>query len=93
MDIMVVPFVNQAAIADISPLALAKGKVTVKEVVDDFATQCEPYRSMFEWVQVVKGNCLRIHFPSEDVKEDILAGGLSFRDHPSYLDPQQFFVG
>ena len=35
---MVVPFVNQAAIADISPLTLAKGKVTVKEVVDDFAT-------------------------------------------------------
>ena len=81
-DIMVVPFVNRAASADIPHLALAKGKVTVKEVLDDFANQCEPYRSVFECVQVVKGNCLRIHFPSEDVKEDILAGGLNFRGQP-----------
>ena len=79
---MVVPFSNRAAVATLPALALAKGPATVKEVIDDLAKQCEPYRSVFECVQLVRGRTLRIHFPSADVMEDITSGGLTFRGHP-----------
>ena len=79
---MVVPFSNRASVATLPALALAKGPATVKEVIDDLAKQCEPYRSVFECVQLVRGRTLRIHFPSADVREDITTGGLTFRGHP-----------
>ena len=79
---MVVPFSNRASVATLPALALAKGPATVKEVIDDLAKQCEPYRSVFECVQLVRGRTLRIHFPSTDVMEDITSGGLTFRGHP-----------
>ena len=80
--IMVVPFSNRAAVARLPELALAKGPATVKEVIDDFANQCEPFNSVLECVQLVKGRTLRIHFPNADVREDVISGGLTFRGHP-----------
>ena len=79
---MVVPFSNRAAVATLPALALAKGPATVKEVIDDFANQCQPFSSVLECVQLVKGRTLRIHFPNADVREDITSGGLTFRGHP-----------
>ena len=79
---MVVPFSNRAAVARLPELALAKGPATVKEVIDDFANQCEPFNSVLECVQLVRGRTLRIHFPNVDVREDVTSGGLTFRGHP-----------
>ena len=81
-DIMVVPFSNRAAVPRLPQLALAKGPATVKEVMDDFAKQCEPFKSVLECVQLVRGRTLRIHFPNADVREDVTSGGLTFRGHP-----------
>ena len=79
---MVVPFSNRAAVARIPELALVKGPATVKEVIDDFAKQCQPFSSVLECVQLVRGRTLRIHFPNTYVREDITSGGLTFRGHP-----------
>ena len=80
--IMVVPFSNRAAVVRLPELALAKGPTTVKEVIDDFANQCEPFNSILECVQLVRGRTLRITFPNADVREDVTNGGLTFRGHP-----------
>ena len=80
--IMVVPFSNRAAVVRLPELALAKGPTTVKEVIDDFASQCEPFSSILECVQLVRGRTLRITFPTADVREDVTNGGLTFRGHP-----------
>ena len=79
---MLVPFSNRAAVARLPELALVKGPATVKEVIDDFAKQCQPFSSVLECVQLVRGRTLRIHFPNAEVREDITSGGLTFRGHP-----------
>ena len=80
--IMVVPFSNRAAVVKLPELALAQGPTTVKKVIDDFASQCEPFSSILECVQLVRGRTLRITFPNADVREDVINAGLTFRGHP-----------
>ena len=82
---MVVPFSNRAAVVKLPELALAQGPTTVKEVIDDFASQCEPFSSILECVQLVRGRTLRITFPNADVREDVINAGLTFRGHPLAL--------
>ena len=77
---MGVPYANRTAVASLPTLALASKPATVKEVIADFAQQC-PHESVFESVQLIKGRTLRVVFPSSDVLEDIVAGGLAFRSH------------
>ena len=38
---MVVPFSNRASVATLPELALRQGPASVKEIIDDFAKQCE----------------------------------------------------
>ena len=77
---MGVPFANRTAVASLPTLALALKPATIKEVIGDFAKQC-PHESLLECVQLIKGRTLRVVFPSYDVMEEIISGGLSFRDH------------
>ena len=77
---MVVPYANRAAVATLPTLALAIKPATVKELIADFATQC-PHESVLESVQLIKGRTLRVVFPSSDVMEEIVTGGLAFRSH------------
>ena len=88
---MVVPFSNRAVVATLPTLALASKPATVREVIEDFAKQCPPYKSALECVQLVKGHTLRICFPSNDVMEDIVHGGLNFRGHPLKFTTPSFF--
>ena len=78
--IMVVPYSNRTVVATLPSLALALKPATVKEVIADLALQC-PHESVLECVQLIKGRTLRIVFPSTDVMEDIVTGGLAFRSH------------
>ena len=78
---MGVPYANRTAVATLPSLALAIKPATFKEIIADFATQC-PHESVLESVQLIKGRTLRVVFPSSDVLEDIVTGGLSFRKHP-----------
>ena len=78
---MVIPYANRTVVASLPSLALASKPATVKEVIADLATQC-PHESVLECVQVIKGRTLRIVFPSSDIMEDIVSGGLEFRSHP-----------
>ena len=79
--IMVLPFANRAAVASLPALALASKPATIKDVIEDFAKQC-PHISVLECVQLIKGRTLRVVFPSTEVMEDMISGGLTFRDHP-----------
>ena len=81
---MVFPYANRAAVASLPALALAAKPATVKEVIEDFSKQC-PHESVLESVQLIKGRTLRVVFSSPDVMEDIVSGGLTFRDHPITL--------
>ena len=78
---MVVPYANRTVVASLPSLALASKPATVKEVIADLAKQC-PHESVLECVQVIKGRTLRIVFPSAEIMEDIVTGGLEFRSHP-----------
>ena len=78
---MVVPYSNRAVVASLPTLALASKPATVKEVIADLAQQC-PHESVLECVQLIKGRTLRIVFPSSDILEDMMTGGLTFRSHP-----------
>ena len=77
---MVVPYANRTAVASLPDLALASKPATVKEVIEDFSKQC-PHESVLESVQLIKGRTLRVIFPSFEVLEDIVTGGLAFRGH------------
>ena len=77
---MGVPYANRTAVASLPTLALASKSATVKEVIADFALQC-PHESVFESVQLIKGRTLRVVFPSSEVLEEIVAGGLASRGH------------
>ena len=81
---MVFPYANRAAVASLPALALAAKPATVKEVIEDFSKQC-PHDSVLESVQLIKGRTLRVVFASAEVMEDIVSGGLTFRDHPITL--------
>ena len=78
---MVFPYANRAAVASLPALALAAKPATVKEVIEDFSNQC-PHKSLLESVQLIKGRTIRVVFASVEVMEDIVSGGLTFRDHP-----------
>ena len=80
LSIMVVPYANRTAVASLPDLALASKPATVKEVIEDFSKQC-PHESVLESVQLIKGRTLRVIFPSFEVLEDIVTGGLAFRGH------------
>ena len=89
---MVVPYANRAAVAVLPGLALSSKKpATVKEVIEDFSKQVpSPHKSSLECVQLVKGKTIKVHFPSANIMEDILHGGLTFRGHPlEFKDPSQ----
>ena len=78
---MVMPYGNRAAVATLPALALTSKPATIKEVIADFAAQC-PHESVLECVQLIKGRTLRVVYPSAEVMEDIVSGGLTFRGHP-----------
>ena len=77
---MGVPFANRTAVASLPTLALALKPATIKEIIEDFAKQC-PHESLLECVQLIKGRTLRVVFPSTNMMEEIMSGGLSFRGH------------
>ena len=78
---MVVPYANRAAVASLPSLALTSKPATVKEVIEDFATQV-PHDRAFECVQLVKGRTIRVVFPSAHMMEEMVHTGLTFRNHP-----------
>ena len=78
---MVVPYANRAAVASLPSLALTSKPATVKEVIEDFATQV-PHDRAFECVQLVKGRTIRVVFPSAHMMEEMVHTGLTFREHP-----------
>ena len=54
-------------LGDLQSLALANGKqVTAKEVLDGLAAQCVLYKSCLEYVQLIEGKTLRVHFSLEE---------------------------
>ena len=78
---MVVPYANRAAVASLPSLALASKPATVKEVIEDFATQV-PHERAFECIQLIKGRTIRVVFPSAHMMEEMVHTGLTFRAHP-----------
>ena len=70
---MVIPYANRVAVAS--------KPATLKEIIADLAQQC-PHESVLESVQLIKGRTLRVVFPSSDVMEDIVTGGLPLEATP-----------